>query len=547
MGGRSRAIPESRVYLFIHGWITERSPPSLNSTAFSLTRTDLTMQILFLLLVSLLLACILKFIHSVMWVPWRIQVHFRRQGINGPSYRLLLGNAPEFGRLFSEARSKPMPFNHDVVPRVAPFYHEWSRKYGKTFLYWFGTKPTLAISDPDMIKEVLMNTGDGSFEKARNNPLAKLLFGQGLIGLNGDEWAHHRRIANQAFMIERVKCWVPGIVASTENMLTKWEEIRGGRDEFEMDVMDDLQDLSADVISKTAFGSNYEEGRRVFGLQEQQKYLAFQALGNAYIPGFRFLPTKKNRERWRIEKETREAIKNLIKTNNRVKENSKNLLCLLTSSYKNGDGREETLGVEDVVNECKTFYFAGKETTADLVTWALLLLALHQEWQDKAREEVFSVYGRKELPVAEKLNDLKIVNLILNETLRLYPPVLMLMRQTSKKVRLGAIDIPADTQLYLPLPAVQHETEIWGEDANEFNPLRFNKSRKHLASFFPFALGPRICVGQSLAIMEAKIALTMIIRQYSLAVSPTYIHAPNLFISMQPQYGAQILFRKISN
>lgn len=139
------------------------------------------------------------------------------------------------------------------------------------------------------------------------------------------------------------------------------------------------------------------------------------------------------------------------------------------------------------------------------------------------------------------------MNLILNETLRLYPPVLMLMRQTSRKVRLGAIDIPADTQLYLPLPAVQHDTEIWGEDANEFNPLRFNKSRKHLASFFPFALGPRICVGQSLAIMEAKIALTMIIRQYSLAVSPTYTHAPNLFISMQPQYGAQILFRKISN
>ncbi|CAK7347693.1 unnamed protein product [Dovyalis caffra] len=461
-------------------------------------------------------------------------VHFRKQGISGPNYRPLFGNAPEFSRLFSEARSKPMSFNHDVVPRVAPFYYEWSQKYGKTFLYWFGTKPTLAISDPDMIKEVLMNTDGGLFEKARNNPLAKLLFGQGLIGLSGAEWALHRRIANQAFMIERVKCWVPGIVASTAKMLTKWEEIRGGRDEFEMDVMDDLQDLSADVISKTAFGSSYEEGRRIFALQEQQKYLAFQALGNAYIPGFRLG----------------------IEYYSSYESNRSVVIELKWTRMKTAKKRK-----------------IGKETTADLVTWALLLLAFHHEWQTKAREEVFCVYGGKELPVAEKLNDLKILqdkelqlfnekmkskdmkdmkhkeklNLILNETLRLYPPVLMLMRQTSKKVRLGTIDIPPDTQLYLPLPAVQHDTDIWGKDANEFNPLRFNESRKHLASFFPFAMGPRICVGQSLAIMEAKIALAMIIRQYSLAVSPTYVHAPNLFISMQPQYGAQILFRKISN
>ncbi|KAL6212930.1 hypothetical protein ACLB2K_018145 [Fragaria x ananassa] len=91
----------------------------------------------------------------------------------------------------------------------------------------------------------------------------------------------------------------------------------------------------------------------------------------------------------------------------------------------------------------------------------------------------------------------------------------MLMRQTSKKVKLGDIDIPAHTQLYLALTAVHHDNEIWGEDANEFNPSRFSEPRKHLASFFPFGLGPRICAGQNLALAEAKLVLATIIRHYS--------------------------------
>ncbi|CAN4122812.1 unnamed protein product [Withania somnifera] len=463
---------------------------------------------------------VVKLIYSVIYIPWKFEKHFREQGIRGPDYRLIYGNSEEVKRQISEAESKSVPLNHNVLHRIAPHYYNWSAMYGKTFLWWFGSTPRLSISNPDMIKGLFMNK---AVDKIEFNPLSKMLFGQGLVGLKGEQWALHRRVANQAFTMEIVKAWVPDIVTSVIKVLKKWEKENEEKEEFEVDVFKELNDLSAEVISRTAFGSSFEEGKRIFVLQEQQISLTLQAMRSIYLPGFRYLPTKNNVMRRRLEKETRESVRKLVEISSKGRENSKNLLSLLISASE----EEQGFGMDEVIDECKTFYFAGKETTSNLLTWALLLLALHQEWQDKAREEVFRVCKGNNLPSAENLNDFKIVTMILNETLRLYPPVVALTRGTDKDIKLGDLEIPANTQFYVSIAA------------------RFAEPRKHLASFFPFALGPRVCVGQNLAMVEAKIILAMIVQNFSFVLSPSYVHAPTMRLTLQPQYGAPILFRKI--
>ncbi|KMS95259.1 hypothetical protein BVRB_010530 isoform B [Beta vulgaris subsp. vulgaris] len=378
------------------------------------------MEALHLFTGVVIIIIILKLTHTILWVPWKIQRHFRNQGIVGPTYHPIVGNTAEIRRMYVEAQSKPMKtgtddpiLNHNITHRVMPFYNKWSAQYGKTFLYWFGPKPMLALADPQMIKEVLMNTS-GSFKKLKYNPLAKMLFGEGLVGLEGDQWAFHRRIANQAFNMERVKSWIPEIVASTESTLNKWEETRESQDELELELHQELHSLSADIISRIAFGSSYKEGKRIFELQEKQMHLVSIALRSIYIPGFRFLPTMRNKERWRLDKETRDSIKLLILKNSEAVKKQNNLLSLLMSTTEYENGKERRLNINEVIEECKTFYFAGKETTANLLTWALILLSSHQEWQTRAREEVVRVCGVDGLPTPDKINHFKLMFIMMS-------------------------------------------------------------------------------------------------------------------------------------
>jgi PHYB activation tagged suppressor 1 len=142
--------------------------------------------------------------------------------------------------------------------------------------------------------------------------------------------------------------------------------------------------------------------------------------------------------------------------------------------------------------------------------------------------------------------------MIINETLRLYPPAVATIRRAKTDVQLSdGCMIPRDMELLIPIMAIHHDTRFWGQDVAQFNPERFingaARAAKHPLAFIPFGLGSRMCIGQNLAQLEAKLTMAILLQRFEMRTSPNYIHAPTVLMLLYPQYGAPVIFRPRSS
>ncbi|CAL5002390.1 unnamed protein product [Urochloa decumbens] len=490
--------------------------------------------------------------------PRRMERALRAQGLRGTRYRFLWGDHKEEHQLTAAALARPVPMDrpHDILPRVTPFLHRAIQEHGKLSFTWFGTIPRITILDPKLAREIVSNK-DGYFVKTKLvTSTVRLLF-SGLAILDGEKWVKHRRIMNPAFHAEKLKGMLPAFSAACSDLIVRWENLLAdSAGTIEIDVSSDFQNFSGDVISRAAFGVSYQEGRKIFLLQAEQLVRVTQTYRTSHIPGFSLLPTKNNRRINAINKEMKTILMGIVEKRHEAMKNGEpakdDLLGMLLESnmnYSDSDGKSmRGITIEEVMEECKLFYFAGTETTAVLLTYTMVVLCMHPEWLDRARDEVLQVFGKNK-PDLSGVSRLKVLTMVVYEVLRLYPPALFIHRRTHKQTEFGGVIYPADVMFTIPIMSIHRDPELWGQDAGEFNPRRFaegvSKACKDPGAFIPFSWGPRICIAQNFALLEVKLATSMILQRFSFELSPEYVHAPYNVMTLHPQHSVLVRMRPL--
>ncbi|CAL5056559.1 unnamed protein product [Urochloa decumbens] len=519
--------------------------------------------------VAALAVLLCGFIYAAWLSPAATRRRLRHAGFDGPRPSFPFGNLPEItATLKATATTKnrgalppPPPSSSSdedgTHAAVFPYFARWRQSFGKVFVYWLGTEPFLYVADPGFLKSATagaLGKRWGKPDVFRRDRMP--MFGRGLVMAEGDEWARHRNIIAPAFSATNLADMAGVMRRATARMLDQWAGAAGSGGV--VDVEKGVVRNAAEIIAEASFGiAGDEAGARVFEKLQAMQAMLFQSNRLVGVPLARLLHVRKTYEAWRLGREIDALLVQIIdeRRQRRQAGSGKDLLSLLLAG---AEGKAK-LTTRELVDECKTFFFGGHETTALALSWTLLMLAAHPEWQAALREEVLRETGDEDAPLdAAALGRLTKMGWVMSEVLRLYPPSPNVQRQALEDVEMVAAPadqgkggqnhsttIPRGTNMWVDVVAMHRDTELWGEDAHEFRPERFGRDPvqggcRQRMGYLPFGFGGRICVGRNLTAMEYRVVLAMVLRRFRLEVAPEYRHAPRVMLSLRPSAGIQL-------
>jgi cytochrome P450 len=430
-------------------------------------------------------------------------------------------------------------------------FSEWARTYGDIFHYRVFHRHIYFINHPDLIKEVLV-TQAPSFIKGEAVRANRRIFGNGLLASEGSEWLQNRRLIQPAFHRNHIESYAKIMVHYTERMLASWAKIPG-RDGESRDIHQDMMRLTLEIVSMALFSVEIApEKDRVAVALDTLMELSMGA--RMLLPAlFRRLPTRNNRRYERAIRTLDDIVYSLIRerqanpnaasphrfdSDSNSDSNSEDLLgTLLQARYEDGS----PMPTQQLRDEVMTLLLAGHETTAVSLSWIWLLLAQHPDVEQKLWRELRTVLNGRS-PTMHDLANLPYTERVVKEAMRLYPPVWATVRTTAKDCELGGYLIPAKSPVIMS-QWVMHRDPRYYDQPTQFQPDRWLDERYKTAprfSYFPFAGGPRICIGASFATIEAALVLATIAQQYQIRVASTAPIETTPSITLRPRHGIPV-------
>src|SRR5436853_1541661 len=419
------------------------------------------------------------------------------------------------------------PLNNNPLEYFAKIAREYGDVAGLRVLNF----RTIFLNHPDLIEEVLV-TNARKYSKGRVLRANRHVFGEGLLTSEGDFWLRQRRLAQPAFHRARIASYAATMVDYTERMVEGW---RGGE---ERDAHQEMMRLTLEIVAKTLFDADVERDAQEVGKSlELLLEIGANFRRTIFVP--HWLPTPTNLRVKREVAQIEKILYRIIGERRASGRDAGDLLSMLLSAQDEDGSRMTDRQLRD---EAITLFLAGHETTASSLSWTWWLLARNPAVEAKLHAELDEVLGGR-APSIDDLARLPYTANVITESLRLYPPAWGLARIAVENHELAGYPVKKGMGVAMAQWVVQRDTR-WYDKPEEFRPERWEgdfAKRIPRFAYFTFGRGPRQCIGNSFALMEARLILATIAQKYRLHLVPDHPVVPLASITLRPRYGVRVV------
>ncbi len=408
-----------------------------------------------------------------------------------------------------------------------------AREHGDIAQFRLGSQIICSVTKPEWIKDILV-THQSNFIKSRMLERAKVLLGEGLLTSEGELHKRQRRLSQPAFHRDRLISYGSAMVDCATKTRNGW---RGGA---KLDIAREMNHLTLAIVARTLFSADVSAEADEIRAALTDVLGLFEMVLSPFSEWFEKLPLPSVRRFERARDRLDKTIYRLIAERRTSGRDAGDLLSMLLLAQDEDDGGVMT--DKQVRDEALTLFLAGHETTANALTWTWYLLSQNPEAEARFHAEIDRVLAGR-APVFEDLPQLKYVEMVFAESMRLYPPAWTIGRRNLLEYRIGDYLIPPRTVIMVS-PYAVHRDPRWFPEPERFLPERFLPEAAAVRpkfSYFPFGGGARVCIGERFAWMEGMLLLATLGQKWRLRLAPEARVETRAMITLRPKYGMPMI------